>query len=308
MIDEKLLLISHVADPDGITPIILAKMVYKEVDVILLNPNEVDEKLEENIDKYNLIHITDLSITELLAKKIEDEYKNKVKLFDHHKTALNLNKFSFAKVVIEEDNKKQSATSIYYKYLLKLSNNKLLHKKVVKQLVEQVRIIDTYDFKTENDKLSLNLEYLFSILGRDNYVDYFRKYIKNNDEFKYTEKENYLIKLQKDKIDNYIKQKEEEVIFAKYKNYKIALVYAESNRSILGNYLLKKYDIDFSIIINISKGISYRGNDKVDLSIIAKEQGGGGHKNASGSPLPTDILEKITKYIYKDIEIIKEDE
>ena len=308
MIDEKLLLISHVADPDGITPIILAKMVYKEVDVILLNPNEVDAKLEENIDKYNLIHITDLSITELLAKKIEDEYKDKVKLFDHHKTALNLNKFSFAKVVIEEDNKKQSATSIYYKYLLKLSNNKLLHKKVVKQLVEQVRIIDTYDFKTENDKMALNLEYLFSILGRDNYVDYFRKYIKNNDEFKYTEKENYLIKLQKDKIDNYIKQKEEEVIFAKYKNYKIALVYAESNRSILGNYLLKKYDIDFSIIINISKGISYRGNDKVDLSIIAKEQGGGGHKNASGSPLPTDILEKITKYIYKDIEIIKEDE
>ena len=63
MIDTKLLLISHVADEDGITPVILANGVYKEVDTILINPGEVDDALKENIDKYDLIHITDLSIS-----------------------------------------------------------------------------------------------------------------------------------------------------------------------------------------------------------------------------------------------------
>ena len=126
MINKKLLLISHVADEDGITPVILSKLVYEKVDTILINPNEVDDALKENIDKYEIIHITDLSIKEEYAEEIEKKYKDKVKLFDHHKTAIQLNKYSFAKVVIEEDGYKQSATSLYYKYLLKISDSREL--------------------------------------------------------------------------------------------------------------------------------------------------------------------------------------
>ena len=115
MIDEKVLLISHIADEDGITPVILTKLVYKEVDTILINPGEVDENLIQNIDKYNLIYIIDLSITENLAKKLEEveEYKNKIKLFDHHSTALPLNKYSFAKVIVENNDKKESGTTLF---------------------------------------------------------------------------------------------------------------------------------------------------------------------------------------------------
>lgn len=303
MIDTKLLLITHVADEDGITPIILSKFVYKNVDTILLNPGEVDDILMENIDKYDLIHITDLSITEDLAQKIEEkeEYKNKIKVFDHHATALYLNNYSFAKVIVEENGKKECATSIYYKYLLSISKNEILKKKVTKQLVNVVRLVDTYDFKTEKDKKALNLDYLFEILGRENYVEYFTEFIKNNETFEYNEKEKLLIKLEKDRVDNYIKQKEKEIMFAKIDNYEVAVVFAESNSSQIGHYLTEKYDIDFAIIINISKSISYRGNDKVDLSLFAKEYNGGGHKNASGSPLPKEIQKEITKKIFKKV-------
>ena len=303
MIDTKLLLISHIADEDGITPIILAKQIYKEVDTILINPGEVDETLRDNIDKYELIHITDLSISENLAKEIEEneKYKNKVKLFDHHATALYLNNYSFAKVVVEENNYKQCGTTLYYNYLLTLSKNKLLRKQVTKEFINIVRLVDTYDFKIEKDKEALNLDYLFAILGRENYVEYFTEYLKNNDKFEYNEQEKLLIKLEKDRVDNYIKQKEKEIIFAKVDNYKVAIVYAESNRSALGHHLTEKYDIDFAIIINISKSISYRGNDKVDLSLFAKEYNGGGHKNASGSPLPKDIQKEITKKLFKKV-------
>lgn len=304
MVDEKILLISHIADEDGITPVLLVKLVYKEVETILLNPGEVDEILKENIDKYNLIYITDLSISENLAREIEEneEYKNKIKLFDHHATALPLNNLSFAEVIVEEDGYKQSGTTLFYKYLLSISDNELLKKPSTKGLVEQVRLVDTYDFKTEEDKKSLNLDYLFAILGRENYIDYFTDYIKKYDKFEYTDREKFLIKLEKDKVENYITQKEKEVILAKIDGYDVAVVYAEANRSVLGHHLIEKYDIDFAIVINISRGISYRGEDKVDLSLFAKNYNGGGHKNASGSPLPKDILQTITKQLFKKVE------
>lgn len=309
MIDKNVLLISHIADEDGITPVILAQLVFKKVDKILLNPNEVDEILIENLDKYDQIYITDLSITENLASKIEENeyYKTMIKLFDHHETALPLNKYSFAKVVTERNEKKECGTSLFYEYLLSISDSKILRKKSVSGLVEEVRLIDTYDFKTEKDKRALNLDYLFSILGRENYITYFTDYINENDNFAYREKEKFLIKLQKDKVDNYITQKEKEVMLVNIDGHEVALVYAEENRSLLGNYLTEKYPVEFAIIINISKGVSYRGKGLVDLSIFASKYGGGGHKDSSGSPIIKEKIKEITKGLFKKVEFKKEE-
>lgn len=310
MNQNKLLIISHIADPDGITPIILASFVFPSFDKLLLNPAEVDEKLKENLDKYEEIHIIDLSMSENLAKEINENeaWKNKIKLFDHHKSALELNKYPFATIIIDQNNQIESATSIYYNYLKSISDNPIIHKKATEGLVEQVRIIDTYDFKTEEDKSAHNIDNLFSILGRQNYIDYFTKYLEKNENFKYNEKELFLIKLEQDKKKNYIEKRESEMIKAKIDGYKVGIVYAEQYRSDLGNYLIEKHpDLDFSIIINISKSISYRGNNKVDLSVFSQKYGGGGHKNASGSPLPKNLTENITRQIFNNIEIIKEE-
>ena len=310
MIDKNLLLISHIADEDGLTPVILAKLVYKNVTPILLNPGEVDKAYLENVDNYDLVHITDLNISEDLAKQINEneKLKGKTLIFDHHQSAINLNKYDFIEVVTEENNQKQSASSLYYKYLLTISENPLLHKESTKGLIEQVRIIDTYDFKTEEDKKTLNLDYLFSILGRENYITYFEDYIKNNDKFEYTKEENFLIKLQKDKIDNYITNKAKEMMLANLEGHKVGIVYAESNRSLLGNYLVENNDIDFAVVINIARSVSYRGKDKVDLSVFSAKHHGGGHKNASGSPLPKNILKDVTKLIFDDVTFIEQKE
>lgn len=310
MEEKELLLISHVADPDGITPIILAKFAFKEFDTLLLNPNEVDEKLKENIDKFKEIHIVDLPVSEDMAKEIENNetWRKKVKLFDHHYGNLYLNNYSFANVIDEKDGQKESGTSVYYNYLKTISNNTLLHKKATQGLVNQVRIIDTYDFKTEEDKEAHNIDALFTILGRGNYIDYFIKYIENHDNFEYTDTEKFLIKLEKDKMNNYIEKREKEMLIAELDTYKVGIVYAERYRSDLGNYLATKHEeLDFIIIINIAKSISFRGKGKVDLSVFAKQFGGGGHKNASGCSLPPNVLKDITKLIFKDI-TIKEEE
>lgn len=308
--DKKLLLITHVADEDGITPIILARLVYSNVDYILAKPGEVDQYYLDNVFNYDIVHITDLNISEELAKKIDadDELRGKTLIFDHHASAFALNKYAFDTVIVENGDRKESATSIYYDYLCGISSNGVLKKDSVKGLVEQVRIIDTYDFKTEKDQEAHNLDLLFSILGRENYLDYFSKYVISHEFFEYGENEQFLIKLEKDKLDNYIKNRSEDMMRIKIEGHTAGVVYAERYRSQLGNYLITKYnDIDFAIIINIATSVSYRGNDKVDLSVFSAKRGGGGHKNASGSPLPDDILLRVTNLIFEDAEFIKEE-
>ena len=41
--------------------------------------------------------------------------------------------------------------------------------------------------------------------------------------------------------------------------------------------------------------------------MFAKEYNGGGHKNASGSPIPSTLLEEITKKLFKQVEKIEEE-
>ncbi len=309
MEENKLLIISHIGDPDGITPIILASFVFEKFDRLLLNPAEIDQNLKENIDKYEEIHIIDLSMSQALAEEINnnEKWKNKIKLFDHHQSALELNKYPFATVIVEQERRKESATSIYYEYLKTISNNEYLHRASTQGLVEQVRIIDTYDFKTEEAKEAHNIDALFSILGRQNYIDYFKKYIETHNEFKYTENEKFLIKLENEKKDNYIEQREKEMITAQLDDHQVGIVYAERYRSDLGNHLTTKHpELDYIIIISVAKSISFRGQDKVDLSLVASKYGGGGHKNASGCPLPPNILPELTKLIFKDIKIKEE--
>ncbi|MBS7021231.1 MAG: hypothetical protein KH135_05165, partial [Firmicutes bacterium] len=61
------------------------------------------------------------------------------------------------------------------------------------------------------------------------------------------------------------------------------------------NGLAKRYqDIyDFIVIMNLSKGISYRSTNPVDVSKISRIYGGNGHYHASGSPLPEELKEML---------------
>lgn len=298
------LLISHIGDEDGITPVILAKLVFGEIDTLLLQPKDVDEAILNNIDKYDEIHVVDLNMSPDLAHQIDanDIWKSKIKVFDHHKSTLSLNKYDFITVIDDGDNRKESGTSIYYNYLSGISDNKILHKNVTKGLVEQVRLVDTYDFKTKEDEKAKDLDYIFAILGYEKYIDYFTEYLKNNEEFQYGPNEELLISLEKDRVKSYVLEKEKEMFSVQLDGHKAAVVFAENYRSQVGNMLLEFHpEYDFIIIINISKSISFRGNGKADLSIISNKRGGGGHKNAAGIPLSNDILRKIIKMIFTDV-------
>lgn len=302
--ENKTLIISHVADNDGITPIILANITLKDFDKKLIEVSEVDKTLKENLDKYNKIYILDLNVSDEMAQMINqnENYKNKITILDHHASNLHLNKYDFITVISEIKTRKECATTLFYNYLMENHPNDLLKKESTKTLVEYVRLIDTYDFKTKKDKENAEkIRTLFELFGVDNYIEYFTNYLINNDTFAYGPQEKLLIKIKEDEIKRYLKEKEKEMIKGTLDGYQVGVVYAENYRSQLGNYLIENHsELDFSIVINVSKKISYRSNGKVDLSVFSQKYGGGGHKDASGSPLPKDFTKTLTKTIFKN--------
>ena len=297
----KRLIISHIADPDGVTPIILSKLVFEEIDYILSENKDVNDNVKNNLDKYDFIYVVDLNISEELADFIEANYKEKIMILDHHLSCNNMNKYSFIEVNAEG---KESGTSLYYKYLLNNYNNNLLNRESTKMLVEHVRTMDIYDFSKTSKEEAEKLEMIFKIYGKDRFIDKFYNVIINDLEL-YSKEDLNLVELEKERIKRYIEEKE--FIEISLDNKRVGVVFAERYISELGNYLINKYDyLDYIVLINMDKKISYRGNGKVDLSVIAKKFGGGGHINAAGNCLPSGLKEKVIKEIFPDA-IIKEE-
>lgn len=297
----KRLIISHIADPDGVTPIILSKLVFEEIDYILSENKDVNDNVKNNLDKYDFIYVVDLNISEELADFIEENYKEKIMILDHHLSCNNMNKYSFIEVNAEG---KESGTSLYYKYLLNNYNNNLLNRESTKMLVEHVRTMDIYDFSKTSKEEAEKLEMIFKIYGKDRFIDKFYNVIINDLEL-YSKEDLNLVELEKERIKRYIEEKE--FMEISLDNKRVGVVFAERYISELGNYLINKYDyLDYIVLINMDKKISYRGNGKVDLSVIAKKFGGGGHINAAGNCLPSGLKEKVIKEIFPDA-IIKEE-
>lgn len=291
----KRLVISHIADPDGVTPVILSKLVFKEFDYVLSENKDVDNNVKNNLTNYDFIYVIDLNISEDLADIIEKNYKDKIMILDHHLSCEVMNKYSFIHVDVSG---RESGTSLYYKYLINNYENELLNRKSTKMLVEHVRTMDVYDFSKTTKEEANKIDMIFKIYGRDSFIEKMYNIIINNLEL-YSKEDLHLIELEKNRIKRYIEDKQfiEVVIDGK----KAGVVFAERNVSELGNYLINKYDyLDYIILIDMDRKISYRGNGKVDLSIIAKKYGGGGHINAAGNCLPLGLKEKVIKEIFKN--------
>ncbi len=295
------LLISHISDIDGVSPVILLKLCNRKFDYELKEIYELEKYLNEllqtNLDLYENIYIVDLTVPSTFYDKINNsKYKEKFKIFDHHTTHLFANKYS--NVVIDPT---ECGTTLFYKYL---KEKYKLNKKIIKQYVEHVKNLDIWLWQEKNDLIAKSLGDLFTIYGKDKYIEEMYLRLKKQKVFKLNKDEIKILKLEQDRIDRYIDKKNKDMFVIDYKNYKAGLVFGEKYRSEVGNALANMHpELDFIIIVNLSGGISLRTNKDVDLSKIAQELGGGGHKKASGIPLPKEEKIKLIKNIFKGCEI-----
>ncbi len=305
---KKVCLITHSADSDGAFPIILAKLVFDDIEIHSCEVNEVDNIVKKVLEYHNdfeHIYIVDLCISDSLALEIDNNeiLNEKITIYDHHESRINLNKYSFINIIVEEKGKKECGTTLFFKYLRDKYNLPILKKKVVLQLIELVRQLDTYDFTDKLKDDAFKLGNLYSIYGREEYINNFYEYILNNDTFSFTNTENTLLKIEEERNNRYINEKLKHVRKAKIRNIPVGIVFAEKNRSALGHAIVENNpDIDIAVVINVDRSVSYRADkDNVDVNEIAKFYNGGGHKHAGGSPIPNNLQEKICKYIFKKI-------
>lgn len=305
---KKVCLITHSADSDGAFPIILAKLVFDDIEIHSCEVNEVDNIVKKVLEYHNdfeHIYIIDLCISDSLALEIDNNeiLKEKITIYDHHESRINLNKYSFINVIVEEKGKKECGTTLFFKYLRDKYNLPILKKKVVLQLIELVRQLDTYDFTDKLKDDAFKLGNLYSIYGREEYINNFYEYILNNDTFSFTNTENTLLKIEEERNNRYINEKLKHVRKAKIRNIPVGIVFAEKNRSALGHAIVENNpDIDIAVVINVDRSVSYKADkDNVDVNEIAKFYNGGGHKHAGGSPIPNNLQKKICKYIFKKI-------
>ena len=298
------LLISHVADIDGVSPVILMKLCKLDFDYELKDINELEEYLSELLDTdlsiYNNIYITDLTVPESIYERINNsEYKNKFKVFDHHKTHMYACDYDYVTIDINE-----CGTTLFYKYL----KTKYKFKKSVDEYTDHVKNLDIWLWVSKDDMVAKQLGDLFDIFGIDRYINEMVKKLKYN-RFKLSKLEKTILEIEQDKIDRYISKKEENMVILNYENYKAGLVFCEKYKSEMGNRLSVNHpELDFIIMINLSGGISFRTDKDIDLSEIAVKLNGGGHKKACGAPIPNELKDEFIKRLFKGCEIIENQE
>lgn len=303
----KTLIISHKADIDGLSPVIFLKLFRQDVDVCLLNANDIIPKIKELTStkeylKYDEIFITDLTLDRHSCELIMQtgEYK-RFHTFDHHIFNLVANEYPFGvSISTNENGVNECATSLFFKYLIhKYPEHFDLYS--IAEYTELVRQSDTWDWAKTNNQRAQDLAELLSILGREKYIEFFVNYLKNNNNhFDFTPEHKYLLEVEKERVKRYLEESEKTMFHAALNGLKCGIVFAESNRSLLGNYLCEKYkhSIDFVIIINMQQGISFRAQkDDINVSEIAKIYGGGGHIKASGAPMDNSLKKEVIKYI-----------
>ena len=283
-------------DLDGVGCAILAKLAFGDnVSITYCNsPSELEANVNSLImPDYEKCYITDLSVSSDYNNiNFLATYKNLI-LFDHHKTAEWLNDYDFATVRVKYKNKLTCGTELFYNYLVK---HDLISTKPY--FVEQIRLYDTWDWYKSNNNTPKYLNDLLYIRGISEFVDMYVDKLKRHDVSALTIFNGDDLKMlayEQKQIDNYLNKKcasATEIIFA---NHKCMLSFADRYQSALGNKLcnIKDY-INMSVMINIDEGIvSLRSIGDIDVGEIAKQYGGGGHKNAAGFKLTKNIKEYI---------------
>lgn len=307
----KIFHLSH-TDLDGYGAQFVLSHYFK--DVIFLNSNygkEIEEQfnkilsmLDENDD--NLLLITDLNLTLVQCEDFEKELKNrrcKILLLDHHQSGEACFK-QFPWYFL--DNSK-CATKITYDFFSELYGKN-------EELEQFVNVINAVDIWLSEDKnfefgkvcMSLvagakevnrilfddkNHAYIFYLLKQaQSFSGLENAHILLDDAIHRIKKE-FFMQEKNDTLNNLLSlylvkalSENVEKFTINYGTYKGILTYNMLNVSIIGNaFLVQNPDFDFFLDVSSRKTLSFRSNNKIDVSQMANFlAGGGGHKNASG--------------------------
>lgn len=294
----KVLLFTHSQDIDGAGCALLAEQAFQIYTLVPTKTFDINKNVQKYIDNkfiydYDKVFVTDLCIKEPLLKFIneDEELKNKIIVIDHHKSEIDEgnNKYSFVNIIVEQEEIKQSGTSLFYKYLIE--NNFLKRNELLDKFVELTRTYDTWNGNKDLFIEGRKLHILFESLSFDKYLEIMSDKLDNAEDVTFNEYESKII----DRYENNLKQeitnalKDIKIVTLNINNisYKIGYINIEYKYRNDVNGVIKmnnKYDIDvIGMIMKDTDTVSYRQVKNVDVSIIGKYFGGKGHREAASN-------------------------
>lgn len=293
-------------DLDGVGCGIVAKCAFGgQVEVRYNSVDGLNAQVERFLEKWKgkekqagkqRLFITDLAVNERNEQTLNAYAASggKIRLIDHHKTALHLNRHDWGRVNVRyEDGRLASATSLFYDELLKLGL--LAPSPALDEFVELVRQYDTWEWEQNGNQQAKRLNDLFSLVSIEEFEEKMVGRLQAGEPFAFDEFEEKLLDLEEEKIERYLRRKRREMVQTFVHDRCVGVVHAESYHSELGNELGKENPhLDYIAILNMGgKRISFRTiHDDVDVSRIAGRFGGGGHAKAAGCTMSGEVYRR----------------
>ena len=261
--------------------------------------------LNSNDDSLSYIYITDIRVNEEVAKLLDE--RGGVVLLDHHPTALELNKYPWCKVRVEELNDiKTSGTRIFYHWLVMNGciSDELENNEALRRFSELVRDYDTWRWAElgEEGIICKQVNDLMYLYGRDRFITLCISQIHDCVFPRLYASDELILSIKQKEIDDYVEEKNEQLITTPMCGRVCGFVFAEKYFSELGNRLCRMHpEIDFVAMIDMSGTVSYRTvKEDIDLGKdVAQLFGGGGHPKAAGSEFSKEIQLKTIEEIFR---------
>jgi oligoribonuclease NrnB/cAMP/cGMP phosphodiesterase (DHH superfamily) len=253
----------------------------------------------------NNIILADVSISEKMADKVDQSGAN-VLLFDHHKSAIPLANRPWC--TIEKENNACGSKMLFQNLMDKNKE----YPDVIKyysKWKELIDLVDDYDRWVRNYPESEDLALLHPMIGQSMFIDRFLTHPTKD----LTSEERYVINLEKRKMEEEISEKKRVVqssIFKKKingKEYRLGIITGVKYISTTGDALYSDPQLNLDCVVMITGAtISMRSSKacELDLSKIAKDNGGGGHKSASGFPLRALLGMDLPQFVAEKMKLL----
>ena len=298
------LLISHIADSDGIGSLVLCRLNPFECnnDVLLVKTHNLHNVIVDLKNKnfyrdfrgYSKIYISDLSIQENIARLIDSspELRKRILNFDHHCINYDTKKFEFVHSVCEKNGIKNSGTSLFYEYLLrKYPYDAIINSKKIRGFVEAIRSYDNFEHVISGDFTGKYLGYLLCCMGISKYVSRFEKVLseETDKDLSFSKTENEIILNFERREERYINECDKNLIRIRIRRHMVGVSLSNKFKSSVGYELSRRHksELDYIMIFDPNiRSFSLRTANELDLSKIVREisGAGGGLKQAAGGP------------------------
>ena len=277
-----MILVTH-TDLDGVGCEIVARYFYSSLtEVHHCHCDAVDRVVCKLLSTTNeQILVTDLSINQETAVSLDKKYRDRIKIYDHHKTAkAHLDQYPW--VFIDTT---RSATKILFDTLHKQHPSVA----VAEGLEKLVFHVDDYDLWHHSSPLSTHFNDILSMIGLNLFCKAMLERIRQNRPLISNEDQFYLQGLAESK-EKYFAGKVKSAIVIDNR----LVVMASRHTSDLGQYIrdispapADWEQVDYIDMLNFENQVhSLRSYKKdFDVSQVAKENGGGGHPSAAGYPM-----------------------